>query len=429
MEKKHFIFVACCFFTITFVNFIMAQSQRELIEADWLLQAEAWRMNPTGIAPFDPNDSSAFAVVTPMTVEDAAGAVDGEKNGKYAFHTDQELNPWWLVDLKTITPISRVVVYNRLDYLPGLHNADRLEIWVSDDKSGWKRVYANPNTFFGGVGSDVKPLDVRFDSPVLARFVKLSVPNEKPVHFHLDEVEIYAQTDPNRNIAIGCPADQSSVSQWSVKKPSIAFSLLKNRFPTRESIERGKKLATFLKNEAAIKLLEKLDKETDNPEEAPKDYETAKADYLKVRWAVRKIAFSNPQLDFGDLLFVKRLTQQTFPDICLNHMPWVSRPGGDICILEKPFSVSDVQDANAEFPVRHLLDGKLGQGHVRGIDLHWDGEKIVFGFASQENFPFSHEDQTWPTDYDVDRRMGHKLRTEQEPIHLYETNTIRSSGK
>ena len=32
-------------------------------------------------------------------------------------------------------------------------------------------------------------------------------------------------------------------------------------------------------------------------------------------------------------LFVKRFTQETYPDVCLNHMPWVSRPGGDLCVL------------------------------------------------------------------------------------------------
>ena len=45
------------------------------------------------------------------------------------------------------------------------------------------------------------------------------------------------------------------------------------------------------------------------------------------------MALSNPLLDFERLLFVKRFTQETYPDVCLNHMPWVSRPGGDLCVL------------------------------------------------------------------------------------------------
>ena len=70
--------------------------------------------------------------------------------------------------------------------------------------------------------------------------------------------------------------------------------------------------------------------------------------YFAARRAVRKLAFANPLLQFNQLLFVKRFTQQTYPDICLNHMPWVSRPGGDLCVLDSPFSAT----AAAESPVR-----------------------------------------------------------------------------
>src|SRR5208282_3210318 len=58
-----------------------------------------------------------------------------------------------------------------------------------------------------------------------------------------------------------------------------------------------------------------------------------RAAYLQVRWAVRGLGFANPLLDFDRLLFVKRFTQETYPDVCLNHMPWCSRPGGDLCVL------------------------------------------------------------------------------------------------
>ena len=55
--------------------------------------------------------------------------------------------------------------------------------------------------------------------------------------------------------------------------------------------------------------------------------------YLDTRWIVRRLFFSHPLLDFDRLLLVKRFTQETYPDVCLNHMPWVSRPGGDLCVL------------------------------------------------------------------------------------------------
>jgi hypothetical protein len=56
---------------------LSAGSMREEIEADWQKQAEAWAASPPGSNIIGPVTTSA----------DAAGAVDGVKNGKYAFHT------------------------------------------------------------------------------------------------------------------------------------------------------------------------------------------------------------------------------------------------------------------------------------------------------------------------------------------------------
>lgn len=78
-------------------------SMREQVEADWLRQAQRWPASEQNIA---------------KTVGDAAGAVDGVKNGKYAFHTGLEPNPWWQVDLGRRRAIVRILVFNRLDYGP-----------------------------------------------------------------------------------------------------------------------------------------------------------------------------------------------------------------------------------------------------------------------------------------------------------------------
>ena len=93
-----------------------ASSHVSLVEQDWIRQAEAIDAVRRGV-------QHGLAAATQG---DAAGAVDGVKDGKYAFHTNQEPNPWWQVDLGESVPIARVVVYNRLDYAPGLHNADTL---------------------------------------------------------------------------------------------------------------------------------------------------------------------------------------------------------------------------------------------------------------------------------------------------------------
>jgi hypothetical protein len=213
----------------------------EEVEAEWLKQAEAWNTNPPGThGLMGPVASSA----------DAAGAVDGVKDGKYAFHTGHEPNPWWQVDLGEPTPIARIVVYNRLDYAPGLHNADSLVILTSDDGKAWTQRYNNGGKHFGGI-SGAKPLEVAFPAGQLkARFVRLQIPSEAPIFFHLDEVEIYGPADPKKNLALGKPADQSSISVWSTPKryvdPSKPIS-----YPTKEVVERGRRLAADLRRMGA----------------------------------------------------------------------------------------------------------------------------------------------------------------------------------
>ncbi|MCL2117312.1 MAG: discoidin domain-containing protein [Planctomycetaceae bacterium] len=368
----------------------------EMIEADWLQQAASWHAVKAG----------ASTHVT--TALDAAGAVDGVKNGKYAFHTGQEPNPWWQVDLSEPTTIARIVVYNRLDYAPGLHNADTMQIFASDDAKNWTLIHDCSGRHFGGISGE-KPLDISFDQgKVSARFLRLQIPSAKPIFFHLDEVEVYGFDHPEENLALWKPTEQSSLSQWSTAK-SKPDPTLDNSFPIVETREKIAKLLEYLKSQEVDTTA--VEKEYgDVPEIGQND----RAGYLRLRWLGRKLAMMNPLVDFGQLLFVKRYTQQTYPDICLNHMPWVSRPGGDICVLDKPFSLDGTDQK-----VTPLINGQLGAGHVRGIDLWWDGDRIVFGYAKQENFAFP----DWPPPVGAERMIGHDLRLSQEPIHIYEIKT------
>ena len=168
-------------------------------------------------------------------------------------------------------------------------------------------------------------------------------------------------------------------------------------------IERGARLAEDLQSRGV------------DVTSAQRDFQTAAAAlrgnsqltnlYFKTRWTLRRLAFSNPALDFERLLIVKRFGQETYPDVCLNHMPWVSRPGGDLCVL--------TWRGPDEAPlVRNLINGRLGPGHVHGMDLRWDGRRIVFGYAkTKTNAP----PEGW-----LDRRQSYRLRRSEEPIHLFE---------
>ena len=382
-----------------------AESTRGQIEADWLKQGERWSLSA----------SPAGAKAAVPTWADAAGAVDGVKNGKYAFHTDKEPNPWWQVDLGRVVSIARIVVYNRLDYAPGLHNADNLVVLTSTDGKKWTRRYDNRGKHFGGV-KGAKPLEVPLASdPVVARFVRLQIPSAKPVWFHLDEVEVYGPGDRKKNIALNRPADQSSVSQWSTYKARVARKAA-TVYPTKHTIDRGRLLATDLRRagvdtrpfkrelDGAARALETLGPDASD--------QAKRAVYFRARRAVRALAFANPLLNFSKLLIVKRFTQETYPDVCLNHMPWVSRPGGDICVVT-------LTGPDRRPKSRGLLNGALGPGHVHGADLWWDASRVVFGYSKAKT---NQPPKGWK-----DRPASFNLRRTEEPTHIFEVK-IDGSG-
>lgn len=384
-----------------------AESLSEQVEADWLKQAEAlsaWR------------DGFKTPPAVVATWSDAAGAVDGVKDGKYAFHTAHEPNPWWQVDLGQSTAIARIVVYNRLDYEPGLHNADNLLILLSDDGKDWRQVHDNRSQHFGGV-TGAPPLTVSFDPrEVRARFVRLQIPSKQAIYFHLDEVEIYGPDKPKDNIALRQPADQSSISRWSTAKVAASKPQPLSH-AAAFYLDRGRQLAADLRGagvdtQSFERQLDELVARLENlPDDAPAIPQREL--YFQVRRVVRRLSFANPLVNIDRLLFVKRFTQQTYPDICLNHMPWVSRPGGDICVLENPFAAD-----GAGQRIHDVIDGKLGPGHVHGMDLWFDGDRIVFGYAKSESGepPI----KPWPPAFCAARNVAHQLRETIEATHIFE---------
>ena len=169
------------------------------IEADWLRQ-DALRGRASAAWP--------AGNVTPE--QDAAGGCDGVKTGKWGFHTAEEANPWWQVDLGKPAALDRVVIYNRCD--GGFANrASRIMVLLSADAQSFKQAYQHDGTVFGGQ-PDNHPLSVPLKGQV-ARYVRLQLPGHS--YFHLDEVEVYGGNG-KENLALHRPATQSSVSEWSV---------------------------------------------------------------------------------------------------------------------------------------------------------------------------------------------------------------------
>ena len=374
------------------------------IEEDWLKQAKAIEDGTPG----------------PATTEtDARGGCDGVKDGKYAFHTAQEPNPWWQVDLGQVVSLSRVVVFTRLDYAPGLHNADNLRVLTSEDGKQWTLRHETKGKHFGGI-SGAPPLELQFPpDAVRGRFVRLQIPSAQPIYFHLDEVEVYGAVAPDRNLARHRPANQSSISQWSTAK-SLRPPDAPPEYPTAAFIQRGRRLAEELRQAGVdcAPLLRRLDEAARRFQLLPGNAadDTRRVLYREVRWIVRELVFANPALDFDRLLFIKRFTQETYPDVCLNHMPWCSRPGGDLCVLSAPagrkLSSALAAPGDSALSVRYLLNRALGPGHVHGMDLWWDGSRVVFGYARS---PSDEPPEGW-----LDRSRSYHFRRTVEPTHIFE---------
>jgi len=325
------------------------------IEADWLHQDEM--RNAKG-----PATQSGGRNVT--VEQDAAGGVDGVKTGAWGFHTENENDPWWQVDLGEPTVLQHMLLFNRCDGCAP--RAARLKVLLSDDGKSFRQAYQHDGTTFYGQ-TDKKPLVVQLGG-VKARYVRLLQPGKN--WFHLDEVEIYSAG--GRNIALGKPATQSSTSQWSARHDKVAVATQgeePNQYATAQVIQRGLKLAESLRRRgvdtaAEAKVLEQV-------EDAKPQAVSKRELYLQARWAVRQMALKNPLLDFDTILFVKRAPPM-FPHMSDQFYGWWSRPGGSICLLE---------GFKGDSPrVRCLTDG-WEDGTFMRPDLSYDGKKVLFAFC------------------------------------------------
>jgi len=332
------------------------------IEADWLHQ-DKMRGGSTA-------KPVSQGKATPE--QDAAGAVNGVKNGQWGFHTENENQPWWQVDLRGSVPLDRIVLYNRCE--KGVADrAARIMVLLSEDGKGFKQAYQHEGTVFYG-HTDKKPLSVKLDS-AKARYVRLQLPGKS--YFHLDEVEIYATGD-EANVALGKPATQSSTSPWSVLHGKAEKGVARTgpgAYKTAQVIERGLKLAESLRRlgtgvdgeeQVLNQIAEQLGK---LPQDAPDDVQRKL--YFRARRAVRKMALANPLLDFDTILFVKRAPGM-FPHMSDQFYGWWSRPGGGIYRLD---------GFKTDSPRLQCLTENWPEGNFLRPDLSYDGKKVVFAYC------------------------------------------------
>ncbi|MAG93640.1 MAG: hypothetical protein CMJ48_07815 [Planctomycetaceae bacterium] len=128
----------------------------------------------------------------------------------------------------------------------------------------------------------------------------------------------------------------------------------------------------------------------------------------------RKIVFSNPLLDFSEILFVKR-HRATFNHMCDQYYGINAKPGGGVCVIS---------DAFGESPqVRDILEGSVvKRGRLKGQrleggsfvapDLSYDGKTVAFAYVECQG-DTAHRHHTDPS-------RGHWH--EQRCNHLFKAN-------
>jgi hypothetical protein len=150
--------------------------------------------------------------------------------------------------------------------------------------------------------------------------------------------------------------------------------------------------------------------------------------WMEVRRAARDVVLAGPDMDFKQVTFFKVLvrTEGNHPDgLVQNHdRPKERQPGGDI------FVQSGTGPAD---PVRPLIAGQLGPGHVQDMDLWWDADRLVFAYVRQPSWgdrAYGWGSVAWrngPSVVVFQHAVGFKdgvfWENGSEPTHLFEIRT------
>ncbi len=100
--------------------------------------------------------------------------------------------------------------------------------------------------------------------------------------------------------------------------------------------------------------------------------------YLAVRALKRAIAFSNPLLDFDQMLFCKRVPT-SYSHLVMQYYGWRARAGGSLFVLDKP---------GRSLATRDIIAGQLPNGNILEPRLSYDGKRIIFSFVPCAETPY-----------------------------------------
>ena len=125
------------------------------------------------------------------TKDDSARAVAGRLTGGYAFHTDEEDQPWWRVDLGRTVSVRELRIYNRIDALTPSNRGLTFAVEVRNaDDEAWVEVFRKDDQVRFG-GADGMPFQWRPERPIVTRHLRIRHLGRSMLHY--DAIEVFGE--------------------------------------------------------------------------------------------------------------------------------------------------------------------------------------------------------------------------------------------
>jgi hypothetical protein len=189
---------------------------------------------------------------------------------------------------------------------------------------------------------------------------------------------------------------------------------------SRKNLRKTKKLEK--------KLLGQHEKLKEVAEKYPVKITRQRTIWLNMRKTARKIVLNNPDIkNSGKFLFTLRHTYHTLSNITKGGKSYNNKPGGDIYIKE------GLTPAEGMHP---LIKDKFPRGHMRGMDLSYDADKLVFSYVKQpnyfENYPRCESASLYEINLETENirtLTDHPYNHDLEPAYLPDGDIVFSSTR
>jgi hypothetical protein len=263
----------------------------------------------------------------------------------------------------------------------------------------------------------------------LEKMVLAKAPAEAPGWRELRQKSVYAEEVDSQWQTLVHDLSKRADSQKFARETYRSESLVlpADRDPLDIVLRRAAALLADLKRTAAAPKLAAAEAQLVRLQKAGTDTPVSDAAARRALFgeacAVRRqIAFSNPVLDFKDLLFIKR-HRALYDHMCDQYYGMAVRPGGGLYVLSDAFGPApQVRDVLADSVVQRgrLKGQKLSGGPATPPPLHFDGVGNVHGPEAQGGSFLSPD-----LSYDGKTVLFAYVECRGDPRHWHHTDATR----